>query len=74
MLLGYTTGVPVHYTVRTLYNKGALQRYVARFASRPVANHVTPPHLPHGRGTSPPKNSAPLGPCSRTMARALWKP
>ena len=26
------------------------------------------------RGASPIRNSAPLGPCSRTMPRALWKP
>jgi len=26
------------------------------------------------RGTSPIRNSAPLGPYSRTMPRALWKP
>ena len=30
--------------------------------------------IPPDRGTSPIRNSAPLGPYSRTMPRALWKP
>jgi len=36
------------------------------------ASHAKAHHAKHYRGTSLIRNSAPLGPYSRTMPRALW--
>ena len=57
---------------RHVCDRGAGGRGDRRWLRTPLGQ--PPPPSSHHRGASRIKNSAPLGPCSRTMYRALWWP